>query len=232
MRIGAPRPLPLILRDTREPHPHVRSVVEVEGVNGVMVERCEVCGGRRECEAPFTPFIVRNNERIDLPVARVTLAEGDYSLPGFARSREGSEEWSGERWAVIERKSLTDAISTVVGSTVDALGERADNRERFAEELARMRAYHFRTIVIEATPGDVQREAENPRRRFSAASVLGSYAAFAVRFGIQVWWAGSRVGAEWYVGTVLARMWEEHTGGPAQKKAQARGDAMPWIGGS
>ncbi len=221
-----------ILVDSREPHAHERTEEEFEGAHGVMVTRCSVCGGRRECETPLAPFIIRGNERVEIQTERVTLAEGDYSLSGFARWKPIGDdgEWRGETWAVVERKSVTDAISTVVGSTTDALGERSDNRERFADELARMRPYAFRTIVIEGTIGDVQREAANPRRRFNAASVLGSYAAFAPRFGVQVWWAGGRAGAEWYIGALLARMWDEYVGGPAWKKAVERGDTMPWIG--
>lgn len=213
-----------VLADSREPHPDA---------------------GDHD-DALFHPWHVAKNERIALPTDRVTLCEGDYSLPGFARWKplDDAGEWRGEQWAVIERKSLNDAISTVVGGGTDALGEATANRDRFSEELTRMRDYAFRAIVIEGAPScercavlDSRRnphcvncESSKPTRRFSAGSVLSSYAVFAVRFGVQVWWAGSRAGAEWYVGTVLARIWDEYVGGPACKKAIERGDVMPWIG--
>lgn len=221
-----------ILVDSREPYAHERAEVEVEGAHGVMVTRCSICGGRRECETPLIPFVIRGNERVNIPTERVTLAEGDYALLGFARWKPMGDdgEWRGERWAIVERKSVTDAISTVVGSTTDALGERSDNRERFSDELDRMRAYAFRTIVIEGHFADIQREATRASRRFNAASVIGSYLAFAPRFGVQVLPMGGRTGAEYAIGTIFARMWDEFVGGPAWKKATERADTMPWIG--
>ena len=182
--------------------------------------------------ALFAPWRIVGGKRVEVPCERVTLREGDYSLPGCALWKPIGDDgpWRGEPFAVIERKALGDAISTVIGGGVNALGEATANRDRFAEELGRMREYAFRTIVIEGTMGDVQREASEPGRRFSAHSVLASYLAFAPRFGVQVLWAGSRGGAEYAIGTMLARIWDEYVGGPACKKAQARGDAMPWIG--
>lgn len=200
----------VILQDSREPHADA---------------------GDHE-DALFHPWRVERGERVDVKTERVTLREGDYSLPGLALWKPiDGDTWQGSPLAVIERKSLSDAISTVVGGGVNALGEATANRDRFAEELGRMRDYAFRCIVIEGSPADVQREAAKPGRRFNAVSVLSSYAIFAARFGVQVWWAGSRVGAEWYVGTVLARIWDEHVGGSASKRARERGDNMPWIHG-
>jgi hypothetical protein len=183
-------------------------------------------------DALFHPWLIRKRERVALATERVTMREGDYSIRDLALWKPLNDDgpWRGEPLVVLERKSLSDAISTVVGSREDSCGDTAANRDRFADELRRMGAYAFRCIVIEGAPADVQREAERPERRFDAGSVLSSYAIFAARFGVQVWWAGSRAGAEWYVGTVLARIWDEYIGGPACKKARERGDMMPWIG--
>lgn len=219
-----------VLVDSREPHPHAGDPPE----------------------ALFRPWRIQKRERIYPPTERVTLREGDYSAPGMALWKPLGDDgpWRGEPLVVIERKSLSDAVSSVVGSVADSLGERRETRERFEEELIRMRAYAWRAIVIEGTqqcetcgrgwaegrhnPYCVQCEEHRPGRRFSAASVLSSYAVFSSRFGVQVWWSGSsgaRAQAEWYVGTMLGRLWSEHTGGADYRKAVARGEVsmLPWA---
>ncbi len=217
------RPLVIHL-DAREPHPHTR---ELHYPEGATVARCKVCGGRNACEPTVSPWRISKNARLLIPTERVTLREGDYSAPGMALWKPLGDDgpWRGEPLCVIERKALGDAISTIVGSTTDALGEVRNNRDRFEEELVRMRDYAWRAIVIEGSAWDVQEEASRAGRRFNAASVLGSYAVFSARFGVQVWWACDRDNAEWYIGTMLARLWSEHTGGADWRKAEKRGEA-------
>lgn len=193
--------------------------------------------------ALFNPWRIDHGKGLAIPCDRVTLREGDYGLPGLTVWKPlDSDVWQGEPLAVIERKAMGDAISTVIGGATDALGEATANRDRFAEELRRMREYAFRSVVIEGSQDDVYQIAADPRRRFNPVSVIASYAAFASRFGVQVWWQDAtrdeegrvvvtaRRNAEWYVGTVFARIWDEYVGGPGCKKARERGDAMPWIG--
>lgn len=225
------RPL-IIHADSREPHPHTR---DLHMPPGAQVARCKVCGGRRACEPVREPWSVKGHERVYYPTERVTLREGDYSVPGLAlwKPLDDDGPWRGKPLAVIEYKTVGDAISTVVGTVEDGLGAAVSNRERFEAELARMRAYAWRAIVIAGTMGDIQLEAAREGRRFNAASVLGSYAIFSARFGVQVMYAGNQAGAEWYIGTMLSRIWSEHTGGAQWRKARDRGElaALPWAQG-
>lgn len=200
-----------ILADSAEPHPDA---------------------GDHE-DALFRPSVLHRGVWYDVYLDRANMSEGDYSLPGLCLSKPMLSDgpWQGEPVVAIERKSRGDAISTIVGTTTTALGESASNRDRFAAELERLRAYAFRCIVIEAFPSDIEHAASDPRRRFNPYAVIQSYMAFAPRFGVQVWWAGNRRSAEWYVGATLARIWDEHTGGEAWKKVNARGEAavIPWA---
>lgn len=197
----------------------------------ILRDSAEPCPENDPEEAWFRPSIRHRGELFDVFTLRANMSEGDYSLPGLCVYKEmgATGEWSGEPVVAIERKSLSDAIGTIVGTTTTALGEAASNRDRFAAELERLRRYAFKCIVVEANLPDVFRAADG--RRFNPESVVQSYMAFAPRFGVQVWWAGSRMGAEWYVGSTLARIWEEHTGGAAYKRAKERGDLphLPWA---
>lgn len=62
-----------------------------------------------------------------------TLPAGDYSLPGF------------EDRVSIERKSLEDLISCLMGS----------NRDRFERELSRAQHYDLFCVVVEASLDDL-----------------------------------------------------------------------------
>ena len=81
--------------------------------------------------------------------------------------------------ATIDRKNPADAVGTVI-----------QNRRRFVRELERMQEYSFRAIVIEASLEEMlapyKHSKANPR------SVVQSYLAFQVRYGVHVIWAGSR----------------------------------------
>jgi hypothetical protein len=110
--------------------------------------------GDRE-EALFVPRVYRAatkgrpGEYVPAPMQRVTLATGDYSLPGL------------EQWVAIERKSCQDLIGTLLGGRRDSVGEHVSNSERFRRELERMRAMpagSFRCVVVEAARDDIERE--------------------------------------------------------------------------
>lgn len=122
-----------VLIDTREPH---------------------LDAGDRE-EALFTPRVYRPAAKghpgvyVPVELQRVTLATGDYSLPGL------------ENVVAIERKALQDLIGTLLGGRRDSVGEHAANADRFRDELTRMRAMpsgSFRCVVVEATRDDIERE--------------------------------------------------------------------------
>lgn len=92
-------------------------------------------------------------------VRRAALAVGDYSLAGL------------EDQVVIERKSLGDLLGSIT-----------HERERFVRELRQLRAFRFAGLVIEGTWADIL--ARNYRADVSPNSVLGSLAAFAIKYGV------------------------------------------------
>jgi len=96
----------------------------------------------------------------------------------------------------VDRKSLPDAVGTII-----------HHRERFAREMERMQEYSFRAIVIEAT----LEKALQPYRKSRAnpKSVVMSYIAFQVRYGVDVIWAGSRPLAQSYTRALLQAAWKE-----------------------
>jgi DNA excision repair protein ERCC-4 len=110
-----------------------------------------------------------------------TLPTGDYSLPGF------------EDRAAIERKSIDDLISCLMGS----------NRERFEKELTRGRRYELFAIVIEAVLSDVSHG--NYKSEMKPHAALQSIIAFQVRYGVPFVWAGNRAGAEYYTYWLLSK---------------------------
>lgn len=98
------------------------------------------------------------------PSRVATLATGDYSLEGYADR------------ICIERKSLHDLFNTLGGG-----------RERFIRELERMQQMESAHVIIE---GEWSRIALEPpeRSKLSVASVVGSIAAWSVRYPRIHWW--------------------------------------------
>jgi DNA excision repair protein ERCC-4 len=95
------------------------------------------------------------------------LETGDYSLLG-AENRVG-----------IERKTLGDLV-----------GSLSCGRERFEKELARARGFEYFAIIIESSfselAGGVYRSNMNPR------AAVQSLLTFSIRYGLPVFFAGSR----------------------------------------
>ena len=97
-----------------------------------------------------------------LPKIRAGLYSGDYSVAGM------------EALFSIERKSVADLVSCCAGS----------NRERFEHELQRLRGYRFKRLLIIGTQAEI--EAGTYRSNIKPASVLGTLAAFEIRFDCPV----------------------------------------------
>lgn len=97
-----------------------------------------------------------------LPTIRAGLYSGDYSLAGM------------ETVFSIERKSVDDLVSCCAGS----------NRERLEHELHRLRGFHFKRLLIIGTQDEI--EAGTYRSNIRPASVLGTLAAFEIRYDIPV----------------------------------------------
>ena len=98
-------------------------------------------------------------------VERVNLPTGDYSLAGFT-----------DRVA-IERKSLPDLVMCV-----------GPERERFMDEMRRLRAYDVRAVVVEAAIDDVLAHAY--RSNTAPQSVIGTTVAIWSDYNVTTLWAG------------------------------------------
>jgi len=116
-----------------------------------------------------------------LPAIRAGLLTGDYSIRGL------------ENLFAIERKSIPDLVSCCCAS----------NRERFENELHRLRGYRFKRLLIVGTVKEITEGAY--RSQIKPSCVLGSLAAWEVRYDVPVEWqptpeaAARRVeGWAWY----------------------------------
>ena len=121
---------------------------------------------------PYPTILIDTREQLPLrfkhyPTEAATLATGDYSVKGFENS------WTAER------KSIPDLI-----------GSLTKGRPRFMRELQRMKAYPFRRLLIEGKREDI--ENHNYRSRATPQSILGSLAAFEIRFNVPVVFAETR----------------------------------------
>lgn len=175
----------------------------------------------------FAPGIPRDmpyadRPRVVLPVERVTLATGDYSLPGM------------EHVVAIERKSGPDLLHTLFGEWQDSVGEMRPNLERFRAELERARELALFAIICEASEGwlfsEARRRFDTYGKSFDPFAVLALLRGFAVDLGVPTIWTGSKGLAELEVGSTLARVWSQATGGKDARKARERGYAPPWLG--
>jgi len=101
-----------------------------------------------------------------LPVIRAGLYSGDYGiagLPDFA----------------IERKSISDLVGCCVASS----------RERFENELHRLRGFQFKRLLIVGTREEIERG--EYKSKITPAAVLGTLAAFEIRYDIPVVWTAT-----------------------------------------
>lgn len=106
----------------------------------------------------------------NLPSEPGTLSTGDYSIKNLTHL------------VCIERKSLDDLLVCV-----------GIHRDRFRRELARLRGFRFRCLVIEAD--HAQLEAGEWRSKIRPACVLGSLAAWQAQYSLPVILCGSHEAA-------------------------------------
>jgi DNA excision repair protein ERCC-4 len=116
-----------------------------------------------------------------LPSARGTLYSADYSVAGL------------ETTFAVERKSIPDLVQCCTQA----------GRERFENELHRLRGFRFKRLLIVGTREEV--ESGLYRSKITPAAVLGSLSAWEIRFDCPVVWeatpedAARRVeGWAWY----------------------------------
>ena len=106
-----------------------------------------------------------------LPTIRAGLYTGDYSVAGL------------ETLFAIERKSIEDLVSCCCSSA----------RERFEHELHRLRGYRFKRLLVIGQRAEI--ELHRYRSTITPAAVLGSLAAFEVRYDLPVVWADTPTAA-------------------------------------
>ena len=121
----------------------------------------------------------------DTEVIRAGLPVGDYSIPGA------------EHLAAIERKSLDDLISCLMGKA----------RDRFERELTRLRPYHVAAVVVESSWEDIARGRYTSNMHPQAA--LQSIIALQVRYGVPFMMCGSREGGQYVCHGLLAKYHRE-----------------------
>jgi hypothetical protein len=114
-------------------------------------------------------------------VEQCGLPFGDYSIQGFTDR------------AIIERKAPEDLWSCC-----------GSERERFETELARLREYEHRAVVVESTIDAILMTP--PRGRVKAATVVHSTIAWQQDFGVPFVWAGSPRNAGAWVERYLTRL--------------------------
>lgn len=146
--------------------------------------------------AAATPYTIVIDTREQQPYSfpnhqhttTATLPTGDYSILTL------------ESRVAIERKSLPDLFGTVGNPT---------RRARFRREFERMAEMDFAAIVIESTLRGC-RTVPPEYSEVDPRSVIGTLAAWSVRYGVHVWWAENRLYGAATVGKLLgacARRW-------------------------
>ncbi len=109
----------------------------------------------------------------DCPTIRRKLDAGDYSVDGL------------ESAVAVERKSLKDFVSTVIHDFA-----------RFAAEVEKLSSLETACVVVEADLDDVLRGlAADECRGASPESVMGAAVHVGLRYGVPVFWCGSRQAA-------------------------------------
>ncbi len=117
----------------------------------------------------------------DCPTVRRKLGAGDYSVDGL------------EAAVAVERKSQSDFASTVI-----------HHFERFAAELDRLSRYEAACIVVEADLDAVLRgRAVGDLRGVAPESILGAAVYITLRWGVPVFWCGSRPAARAFTNAYL-----------------------------
>lgn len=101
-------------------------------------------------------------------VKRSGLKTGDYSIEGYESS------------ICVERKSKEDLYQSL-----------GNGRARFEREFQRMAEYEYKALVVESTLQDLMIPPDYSS--MAASSVINSVISWGIRYGVQVYFAGSRI---------------------------------------
>jgi len=120
-----------------------------------------------------------------------TLTTGDYSVEGL------------QDVAVIERKSLSDAWSSIGSGRGDKFKL---SRDRFRREWERMAELRMACVIIEGAMGQLARAGE--RSMVDPATVIGTYRRWSCKYSIPVWFCDNRMMANRFAGLLLVDFWK------------------------
>jgi ERCC4-type nuclease len=145
------------------------------------------------------------------------LFVGDYSIDGPL-----------EHTIMLERKSTQDLYGTVTAG-----------RERFAAELLRAvkanmvdpKAYARRYVVIEGSWTQLSDWIGRNGRRVPLSTINANITALSIDYGVDFVWCEKygRVEAEWFIGFVLDRVWQQANDAKVAAKAAERELVLPWA---
>ena len=127
--------------------------------------------------------VIDTREQKPLPIpnaVRKALKTGDYTIEGFENEITFERKTPGELYGIC-----------------------GVDRRRFEAELERMRAFIFRAIVIEGTPGSIQTAVN--RTRLSYETVMKSLLSWQMEYDVHVIYAGNRKMATKIIATMLQR---------------------------
>jgi len=133
--------------------------------------------------------------QVGISLVRRKLTAGDYSVAGL------------EDRVAIERKSLDDWTGTVLRE-----------RTRFYKELALLRAFDFRAVIVEAGIREIM--AGRYRSQARPEAVLGFVAEVTVGQCVPVYLAGSRAEAQILAGALLRMAGKKISSSPAAPAAE------------
>lgn len=167
-------------------------------------------------QKPLEPFVLEKGERVYLPVVRAKLDEGDYAIEGH------------EQTIFIERKSVEDLYGTIT-----------QGRDRFCAELLRVieankadpTKYSRRYVVIEGGWNDLDLYILQNGRRCALSTINSNVTALSIDYGIDFVWCEKygRLEAEWFVGFLCSRVYEQMMDAKAALKARGRGLELSWL---
>lgn len=113
-----------------------------------------------------------HGEKRTFPTRRATLKSGDYALEGL------------ETFAVVERKSLSDFLSSIT-----------HGRDRFKREMERLAEFRSKAVIVEQ-PLDDAFNAREYGSMVNPDSVAGTIASWGARYGIQFLFCRNRASAQ------------------------------------
>lgn len=135
---------------------------------------------------------------IEVPVMRIGLPAGDYSILGYPQ-------------ICIERKSKEDLYGSVA------------RRENFEGRLARMSERDYAAVVVEADRMELVRNPP-PFTRYSPRALSRTLIAWDVRYPVKWHFMPGREAAEVLVYRILERWWHDHQEKDESGKARSGED--------